>query len=273
MYENREEDRQVITGEFQHAHDLEQPAVMYENLEQDLRLAAEFQRAVLPDQVPVPYLQSEVIYQPHSMVSGDVYNFIQNREQELGIFLGGATGHGIPAALLSMMIHLGLETIRRDLPTNESLRRLNQLLAARQTGLSVTGVYFRITPQGRLTVTHAAHPSLLILPADETREMIHFEKGGCALGIFEEEPVAYEEEEYQLMPGDKIIAYTDGITEWRQQGQVVLDHHGFMDLLLINRHNSLSDLAKNLRKQIDAHQLRGRCDDDLTLVMVEYRKA
>ena len=182
MYENLHEDCHPA-DEFQHTSLPDNIPVMYENLEQDLRLAAEFQRAVLPDRVPVPYLQSEVIYQPHSMVSGDVYNFIQNREQELGIFLGDATGHGIPAALLSMMIHLGLETIRRDLPTNESLRRLNRMLAARQTGLSVTGVYFRITPKGKLTVTHAAHPSLLILPLDEKKALTSFEKGACALGI------------------------------------------------------------------------------------------
>ena len=86
-------------------------------MEEELRLAAEFQRAILPSIIDLPYLRTAIIFEPYLQVSGDVYDFLLNREQELGVFLGDATGHGVAAALMTMMVHLGLDSIRRDLPT------------------------------------------------------------------------------------------------------------------------------------------------------------
>ena len=74
----------------------------HEQMQQELCMAAEFQRAVLPGPVDLSYLNIAILYRPCAEVSGDVYDFQQNREGELAIFLGDATGHGIAAALLTM---------------------------------------------------------------------------------------------------------------------------------------------------------------------------
>ena len=238
-------------------------------MEEDLRLAAEFQQAVLPQFPQVDYLKAEVLYQPCSVVSGDVYDFLMNREGEVSIFLGDATGHGVAAALMTMMVHIGLEGIRRDLPTDEYTRRLNKLIAARQTNRSVTSVFFRVKPNGELTVTHAGHPSLIIIPADGS-DLIQFEKGGCPLGIFEEEPLPYEEENYQLSSGDKVFAYTDAVTEWRNKDKEGFELESLLGFLNSHRNESLDVIPKKLKQVLEGHADGEVCGDDLTVLLLEY---
>ncbi len=164
----------------------------------ELELAADFQQSVLPEIVDVDYLDIDLIYKPYDFVSGDVYDFILNRERELAIFLGDATGHGISAALMTMMVHIAIDSLTPNLTTDDSLRKLNQLISSRHTGRSVTGVLFRISPDGFMRVSHAGHPSLIIIPS-ENSELIAFKEAGCPLGLFEDEPVRYIEETYQLL--------------------------------------------------------------------------
>lgn len=58
-----------------------------EKIEQELLLAAELQQAVLPASIDLDYLEISKLYKPYSEVSGDVYDFLQNREGELAVFL------------------------------------------------------------------------------------------------------------------------------------------------------------------------------------------
>ena len=235
----------------------------------ELQTAAVFQRAVLAEPVVVPYLKSSVSYYPYGEVSGDVYHFLLNRERELAVFVGDATGHGVAAALMTMMVIIGLDGIRRDLSTDESIRRLNRLLVGRKTGMSVTGVFFRITPKGKLFVTHAGHPPLLVLPADGTA-LVQFEQGGCPLGIFDDEPVPYLEEHYQLQPGDKLIAYTDAVLEWENDSGEPFGTDRMAQMLVEHRQYDVDELKQRCLGKLLEYSQGVSCEDDLTLLVFEY---
>ena len=238
-------------------------------MEEELRLAAEFQRAILPSIIDLPYLRTAIVFEPYLQVSGDVYDFLLNREQELGVFLGDATGHGVVAALMTMMVHLGLDSIRRDLPTDETMRRLNRLIAFRETGRAITGVYFRISPDGRLFVTHAGHPSLIVIPADGG-DAVQFAKGGCALGEFLEEPVPYEEESSRLKHGDRIIAYTDGLIERRDGNNGIYGLERLMAFLHGARDIGILQLRRELLQELENHARGHPPADDMTVLIFEY---
>lgn len=235
----------------------------------ELQTAAAFQRAVLAEPVKVPYLNSSVSYYPYGEVSGDVYHFLLNREGELAVFVGDATGHGVAASLMTMMVIIGLDGIRRDLSTDESIRRLNRLLVERKTGMSVTGVFFRITPQGKLFVTHAGHPPLLVVPADGSA-LIRFEQGGCPLGIFDDDPVPYQEESCQLKPGDKIIAYTDAVLEWENDLGEPFGVDRMAQMLVEHRQYDVDELNQRCLGKLLEYSQGISCDDDLTLLVFEY---
>lgn len=241
----------------------------HEQMQQELQMAAEFQRAVLPAPVDLPYLNIAILYRPYAEVSGDVYDFLQNREGELAIFLGDATGHGIAAALLTMMVHIGLDGIRRNLPTHESIRILNKLIASRETGRSISAVFFRITPTGALTVAHAGHPSLIVIPADGGA-LVQFEKGGCALGIFEDEPVPYEEECYQLAAGDKLFAYTDAVIEWSNHDREIFGLQRLLNNLIKYRDESIENISAMLLSELEEFSEGQASNDDLTALVLEY---
>ncbi|MCI0399870.1 MAG: serine/threonine-protein phosphatase [Gammaproteobacteria bacterium] len=241
-----------------------------EQMQADLNLAAEFQHTVLPKFHDVPYLKMALRYLPYGKCSGDVYDFLLNREGDLSVFLGDATGHGVAAAFMTMMVHLGLDSIRRDLPANEVIRRLNSLLASRETGKSITGVYFRVTPEGRLTVTHAGHPSLMVFPYAATHGFI-FREGGCPLGMFREEPLPYVEEAYQLAHGDKIFAYTDAVIEWQNSNQEQFGMQRLMTFLEEHKKMDLDKILETLLAELNRFAKGHGCEDDLTMLCFEFK--
>lgn len=240
------------------------------NYQHELELAADFQQSVLPEIVDVDYLDIDLIYKPYDSVSGDVYDFILNRERELAIFLGDATGHGISAALMTMMVHIAIDSLTPNLATDDSLRKLNQLISSRHTGRSVTGILFRISPDGLMKVSHAGHPSLIIIPADNSK-LVTFEQAGCPLGLFEDEPVRYVEEIYHLKHGDKIIAYTDGLTEWRNESKKAYSVNRLLSFIDNNRNLSCKELVCAIYNNVKAFSKVTPNNDDLTLLISEYK--
>ncbi len=235
----------------------------------DLQLAAEFQRAVLPNIIDVDYLDIALKYEPYDAVSGDVYDFILNREKELAIFVGDATGHGISAALMTMMVHIAIDSLTPNLPTDESIRRLNKLIASRNTGRSVSSVLLRITPKGLMKVTHAGHPSIIVVPKDGSNIVI-FSEAGCALGLFDDEPVRYVEEDYQLNKGDKVIAYTDGLIEWRDHNKEVYGINRLLNFIEEHRDMRCNSLTEAIYENVKDFATHKPVDDDLTILIAEY---
>ena len=239
-----------------------------EHFLRELSLAAEFQQAVLPNIISTDYLDIALHYQPFDMVSGDVYDFKLNREKELAMFVGDATGHGISAALMTMMVHIAIDSLTPNLSTDESIRKLNKLISMRDTHRFVTGVFFRIAPNGKLTVTHAGHPSIIILPNNDAP--FTFDSAGCPLGLFEYEPVRYIEQTYQLKKGDQIIAYTDGLTDQQNPTGTTYGEEGLLKLISNNKFESSQACLELIKQDIDKYSNNKNVRDDTTLIVVTY---
>ena len=240
------------------------------DMESELELAGAVQRAVLPATLPVSYVDLAVHYARCGAVSGDVYDFTLNREGELGVFVGDATGHGVSAALLTMMVFVGLDSLPGNLSTDEVLRRLNRLMASRQTGLSVTGVFLRISAQGQLRASHAGHPPTAVIPASGSPVRM-FVEGACPLGSFADEPVTYVEEQVQLAPGDKVLAYTDAVIEQRNAEGTLFGTEGLTAALDSLREHDAGGLLDGVLESISKHADGTACRDDLTMIAMEYR--
>ncbi|HED52596.1 MAG TPA: hypothetical protein ENJ00_00130, partial [Phycisphaerales bacterium] len=80
-----------------------------ERISQELSLASNIQRELIPSNMPnVPGLDFGVLYRPAGFVSGDIYNIQQIDDKRIGFFIADAIGHGVPAALLTMIISRSL---------------------------------------------------------------------------------------------------------------------------------------------------------------------
>jgi sigma-B regulation protein RsbU (phosphoserine phosphatase) len=197
-----------------------------ERLQDELQLAASVQREFLPRSLPsIGRFTASALWRPASYVSGDIYSVMRLDEHHLGAFLLDAVGHGVPAALLTLVISRGLQTKQIDgnayrlLQPSESLAKVNADMVARggKSTRFATAVYAVLdTRTGRVAISSAGHLPAIHARADGSLTMI--EGVGSLLGIFEGE--SYPQQEVTLGPGEMLLLYSDGFEQaWPEAGQ------------------------------------------------------
>ncbi|MBF0286737.1 MAG: SpoIIE family protein phosphatase [SAR324 cluster bacterium] len=240
-----------------------------ETMQEDLALAVDFQQSLLPKIPRIGFLQIVSCYIPYSGVSGDIYDISLNREGDISIFLGDATGHGIAAAFMTMMVQIGLDNIPQNFPVHEVMHHLNMLLSVRDTGKSLTSVFVRVSQAGALSVAQAGHPPLILIPADES-EVTLFEEGGLALGLFKDEPIPYVQETCQLKDGDKFFIYTDGIIEWENENKVRFGVNRLVEFFKANRRLALDVMLDALMKHLHDFSQGIESGDDVSILGFQF---
>ncbi len=189
-------------------------------LDEELRMAAQFQREFLPNELPnIAPLSFHVLYRPAGYVSGDIYDIQRLDEHHIGFFVADAVGHGVPAALMTVYIKRSLRGKRLDpgspkgyslLTPAQALAQLNADMIATQNGKVrfATACYGMLdTRTMQLTLARAGHPFPMLLRGED-EQVDTVEPEGGLLGVFEDE--VYEEETIQLKAGDRLLIYSDG---------------------------------------------------------------
>jgi len=182
-------------------------------IHEELSMAATIQRETLPKELPqLDEVEFGVIFRPAAYVSGDIYDIARIDDKRIGFFIADAVGHGVPAALLTMVISrtLGITSGAGAsfASPSEAITRLNDEMVRMQQGKArfATGVFGTLdTTTRELTITSAGHPAPLLVRNGKI-EALKVE--GPLLGVFEGEK--YEEFTFQLEPGDTILLYSDG---------------------------------------------------------------
>lgn len=193
--------------------------VEMERLHDELHLAAAIQREYTNAPIPkVAGLDVGVVFRPMSFVSGDIYAVERIGEHHAGILVADVVGHGVPAALLTMVLRNSLVTAHAGnaISPREVLARLNDRMCASQaaggggggsSGRFATAVYAVLdTRSRRLRVAGAGHPSPVLL-GNNRRALL--ETCGPLLGVFEES--VFDEVEVELGVGDTLLLYSDGL--------------------------------------------------------------
>jgi sigma-B regulation protein RsbU (phosphoserine phosphatase) len=184
-------------------------------MEQEMRIAAEIQQALLPKTGRVgSYFTAAAASLPCRSIGGDFYDYVDLPEGALGFALGDVAGKGPPAALLSAMMQgiFAAQAASSDSPS-QTITRVN--LALYRRGIEsrfVTLMYGVLKPDGTLTYCNAGHnPPLVISCKAGVTSIRRLGQGGPIVGLFE--TAAYEEETVSLAPGDWLIVFSDGISE------------------------------------------------------------
>ena len=188
-------------------------------MHEELQLASIVQREFLPREIPSLHgVGLAALWRPAGYVSGDIYDITRLDHDHIGVFIADAVGHGVPAALMTMVIVRSLctketeDSSYRIIPPREVLARLNADLIARQarTNRFVTAVYAVINCRSRvLTLAGAGHPSPIYMNASGETELL--ETPGGLLGVFEDE--SYDQIERELAVDDRILFYSDGFEQ------------------------------------------------------------
>lgn len=242
-------------------------------LEHDLTIASEIQSNLVPKRMlKIPGYDISAYYRPSKEVGGDYYDFITIDEDNEGIIVADVSGKGIPGSLVMSMarafIRMEAERSRNTSPA-DTLVRANRMLAQDiKKGMFVTALYCILNKKTReIRVASAGHNPLVVWRAAADKiELVN--PSGIALG-FDKGPVferTIREEKIVLEPGDRIVAYTDGVVEAMNAQNQEFGDKRFQDLVQDLGARDSNQLLNLIMKAIDEFRGDAPQSDDITIV-------
>ena len=181
--------------------------------ERELQLARRIQRSFLLSEFPARQrLEVHAINVSSKEVSGDTFDVVAAGDDTVLLAISDVSGKGVPAALLSAMLQAALRTQAAAGTSPATMMRVINALACQRTVTGQFATFFLAAihePSLVLRYTNAGHNFPVLLRADGARELL--ETGGLVVGMMEGPP--YQEGVVQLSTGDRLVLYTDGVTE------------------------------------------------------------
>jgi serine phosphatase RsbU (regulator of sigma subunit)/ketosteroid isomerase-like protein len=247
--------------------EIERQARERERVEQDLRVAQRIQQASLPEEVPeLEGWQINPYYKPAREVGGDFYDFLELPNEHLGLVVGDATGHGVPAALVMSTTCGMLRAVALTVDSpGEVLARVNEALSVRiPPNMFVTCFYAILDLKyGSLRYANAGHDLPYVRRGGDAEELM---ARGMPLGLIP--GMSYEEKETILEAGEAALFYSDGLVEAHNPGGEMF---GFPRLRsLVAEHDEEGLLVDFLMDKLRSFTGYGwEQEDDITLVTLQ----
>jgi serine phosphatase RsbU (regulator of sigma subunit)/CHASE2 domain-containing sensor protein len=238
-------------------------------LEKELSIARTIQDNFLPRNIaPLGNVSVTAFMQPAKFVAGDLYDVIVLGDNRLGVLIGDVAGKGVPAALIMAQTVSCFRILsRRHASAAETLSAMNKELAPILQGRFVTAIYLVIDTQNRTFVSACAGHSPMMVYRSGVRDVAAFvTDGGPPIGIVED--VVYRDTPGALSPGDKILLFTDGITEARS-GAEEYGTQRLADFFKENGTKTGRQIVDGLTAAVVKFQGSLPQHDDLTSVLVE----
>jgi serine phosphatase RsbU (regulator of sigma subunit)/pSer/pThr/pTyr-binding forkhead associated (FHA) protein len=237
-------------------------------IEQDLRMAAELQRSLLPRAAPdLPGYSLAGGTIPCRQVAGDYFDFFWDGS-ELRFALADVSGKGAGAALMSTSLRMTVRSVWDGPSLADAVARTNQALCHdlpggyRYVSFFVGGLDPR---SGRLRYVNAGQTPPLLAHTSGAVESLA--TGGMVLGLFEE--VTYEEGTADLAPGDALLAFSDGVRDAWNPAEEEFGVERLRTMVLERRGDDAQTLANAISVALDTHIGSARALDDRTLIVVK----
>jgi serine phosphatase RsbU (regulator of sigma subunit) len=181
--------------------------------EQELNMARRIQRSFLLSQFPQrPKLEVHAANISSKEVSGDFYDVVPAGTDAFLVAIADVAGKGVPAALMSSMLQASLRTQAGNVTSvAEILRNINTLVYRSTTVSQFATFFLARLDESSLTLAYsnAGHNFPIVFRKDGSRATLV--KGGTVVGVLE--AAEFEQDVIQLAPGDRVVLYTDGISE------------------------------------------------------------
>jgi phosphoserine phosphatase RsbU/P len=246
--------------------------VAQEKVENELNIAAQIQRSILPSSFPAYPDRKEfelyAVMKPAHYVGGDFYDFFFIDDNTLAIVMADVSDKGVPAALFMMVSRTLIRSLAfGNRSPSAVLEKANNIMCQNNdSGMFVTAfLAFYDVSSGKLTATNGGHSASLIISLDGTsREWATTH--GPALGFMEELP--YKQETMYLKVGQTFFLYTDGVTEGMSPGTELFGLDRLQELLK-NKHDfKLDRICSEIETSLSEFQ-EGRQFDDITMLALK----
>jgi sigma-B regulation protein RsbU (phosphoserine phosphatase) len=243
-------------------------------VEHEMKTARGIQESLLPPSgLSLGGLQIAARYVPMRGIAGDLYDFHVVDDHRVGVLVADVTGHGVPAALIASMVKVAFTGQRASVAEpGELLTGMNKALCGNLTGQFVTAAYvFFDTERGELRYSVAGHPPP-ILWRSSTRQPVELaDSSGIFMGL--DAGVSYQDGGLPLDPGDRVLLYTDGLTEAQNAAGAFFGEGRLREIFARGDRLPAEGFAAALLDDLQSwsgHDVNRRpFEDDLTIVVVD----
>lgn len=238
-------------------------------VEEELLLAERVQQTLAPKNLRWGGVSVETYYQPVWSIGGD-YGLVNPGDDSLDVLVCDVSGHGISSALVANRVYSEtMAQIERGVDLGSMLRHLNhfvvQHLASSAFYFTIAAVRFDRT-QSALQFAGAGHPPAMIIRQGESLRLL--ESRSMVLGLFEDAVDSEPTIETPVQAGDRVIIYTDGLTENFNSRREMLGIEGLKKIVLDVSDLPLAEMKQQILNRVAAWR-DGPAADDVSLVVLE----
>jgi len=239
-----------------------------ELLEQELDIARAIQKSFLPSELKeFSGLGISSFMLPAKFVAGDLYDFVKIDDRRLGLFIADVSGKGVPASLImAQTISFFRIFARQYADCAKVLALINKELCGKTSARFVTAMYIIVdTTQNKVYVSSAGH-SPLLLYRKKTNTVAEVEiNAGMPLGIMDE--AGYENVPVDIESGDKIVIFTDGLTDARDVNNQEFGCENVKKIISENGTKKAEQLSELIIDRVKKFSMHRSQHDDITLII------
>jgi PAS domain S-box-containing protein len=241
-------------------------------IEEDLRLAAQVQNSLVPKSQARGSVSVDSFYHPVHSIGGDFALVNSQDEEHVSLLVCDVSGHGIGSALVANRIYSETASyLRNGAPFIDMFERLNRLMIEdiSGSGMFVTLAAVRINAQKRrMDFAGAGHPPVMV--ARRGQSPLLLESRSAVLGLLPKAVDVSAGLEMPLEPDDRIVLYTDGITEGFNSKGETLDVEGFQEIVRQASALPAEQMKQGILDGVAAWR-NGPPTDDVSLMLAHVR--
>jgi sigma-B regulation protein RsbU (phosphoserine phosphatase) len=240
-----------------------------QRLEQELDIARVIQHNLLPSELPSKgWFRAAGSSLASHAVGGDYFDVRAVRDDLYTVVIADVSGKGVSSALLASLLQGAfLLAAEGAIEIEQVMSRINHFLNERTRGEKyATVVYCTVDRSGLLRWSNAGHPTPFVVRAN--CEPILLETTGMPLGLMG--IAKFGVESVQLLPGDKVVLYSDGLSEAENASGDFFDKGVLRGAIEINAKGTSADLHNGLMVAVREFTEGSELTDDITLLVLEY---
>jgi sigma-B regulation protein RsbU (phosphoserine phosphatase) len=236
-------------------------------IEEELNIARGIQQGLLPRRLPVTgWFQASGSSVASFQVGGDYFDVIPIDENRWAALVVDVSGKGVSSALVAALLQGAFLTFA-DGPIDDKIQRVNKLLCERtEEGKYATIFYCTVNRDGTMQYINAGHCSPLLVSHGE--KVLYLETTGVPAGLVED--AGFTVEAVQMKPGDRLIIYSDGVTDAQDTQGNFFGRRRLRELVEAHPGLTAPELHSLLVSTLEDFAIDAVQADDITLLVLQY---
>ncbi len=240
----------------------------------EMETASQLQSLLLPQEYPeTERLHFSALYKPFSAAGGDFYDFIELNDSKFGFVQVDVSGHGVASAMIGAMFKMAFQSFASATASPAKLlTMINEEMFRVLPDSDYLTVFYGVvdTASLELVFTNAGHPRPLLLRG-ASKDIEELSVGGMLVGALP--GGEYEEATVRLFPQDKLLMFTDGVTEAFKDGRLeeCYGEKRLKRILRGNAHMKPEELLVSIVEDVEGFSGNSLFSDDITLLLLSVK--